>query len=278
VAGVTLGAIGEVREGVVVDPEVLVAQATSFVGQRVEEERTQVVGGEGLEPEQGGPGQERPGQREERVLRGRPDQDEQAVFHVREQRVLLGPAEPVHLVEEQDGAPALLAETGPSALGHLADVLHAGGDRRERLERLARRTGDEPGDRGLARARRSPQHHRRQPVGLDEHSQGPSRAEEVPLPDHLVEGAGAQSGGQRCASLEALGDRSAEQVVGHAWIVRADRPDRSSRSVGQIGPADRSGRSRGPRPPRTVTDVPPRRVKILQRHVNLPAPSGVFFP
>ena len=55
---------------------------------------------------------------------------------MREQRVLLRAVEAVHLVEEQDRAAALLAHAGAGPLRDLADVLHAGGDRRQRLERL----------------------------------------------------------------------------------------------------------------------------------------------
>ena len=54
VAGVALGAVGEVRERVVVDGEVLVAETTRVVGERTQQQRAQVVGRERLEPEQRG--------------------------------------------------------------------------------------------------------------------------------------------------------------------------------------------------------------------------------
>ena len=68
------------------------------------------------------------------------------------QRVLLRAVEAVHLVEEEDGAAALLAHAGTGPLGHLAHVLHARGDRRQRLERLLGGARDQAGDRGLAGA------------------------------------------------------------------------------------------------------------------------------
>ena len=40
-------------------------------------------------------------------------------------------------------------------------------------------------------------------------------AEQVLLADDLVEGAGPQPGGERRPALQPLGDRGAEQVVGH---------------------------------------------------------------
>src|SRR3954452_23165431 len=137
VAGVTLGAVSEVRERVVVDREVLVAEATQLVGERALQEGAQLVGGERLQAEEGGAREQRTGEREERILRRRADENEQPFFNVGQQRVLLGTTEPVHLVEEQDGSTALLPEASTSTLGGFAHVLHAGGDRRQRLEGLA---------------------------------------------------------------------------------------------------------------------------------------------
>ena len=215
VAGVALGAVGEVPERVVVDVEVLVAQAARSSVSARSEERTQVVDAQRLEPEQRGAREQRAGEREERVLGGGADEDEQALLDVREQRVLLGAVEAVHLVEEEDRAAALLADAGARPLRDLAHVLHAGGDRRHRLERLAGRAGDEAGDRGLAGAGRAPQHHRREAVGLDQHPERATGPEELLLADHLVEAARPEAGGQRRAPFEPLGDRGAEEVVGH---------------------------------------------------------------
>ena len=100
-------------------------------------------------------------------------------------------------------------------LRDLAHVLHAGGDRRQRLERLARRARDQAGDGGLAGTGRTPEHHRREAVGLDQHPQRATGAEQLLLAEHLVEGAGPQAGGERCPPFEAFGDRGAEEVVGH---------------------------------------------------------------
>ena len=59
---------------------------------------------QGFESEQGGPGHQRGVDLEERVLGGGSDQNQQTRLHRREQGVLLGLVEPVHLVQEQDGA------------------------------------------------------------------------------------------------------------------------------------------------------------------------------
>src|SRR3954464_13501538 len=100
---------------------------------------------------------------------------------MRQQCVLLGAVEAVDLVEEQDGAATLLTHAGAGALGDLAHVLHPGGDRRQRLEGLAGRPGDQPGDRRLPRARWAPEDHRREAIGLDEHAQRTSRAAHLVL-------------------------------------------------------------------------------------------------
>ncbi len=92
---------------------------------------------ERLEPEQRRAAEQRRVDLEVRVLGGGADQHEQAALDRRQQGVLLGLVEPVDLVEEQDRALPVLAEAVLGLGGHLADVLHAGGHRRQRLERLA---------------------------------------------------------------------------------------------------------------------------------------------
>ena len=127
VAGVALGPVDEVRRArrrrssrcSSPRPRVVVGRARAASSAR----RSSAV--ERLEPEQRGAREQRTGEREERVLGGRADEHEQALLDVRQQRVLLGAVEAVHLVEEQDRALALLAEAGPGPLGDLAHVLHA---------------------------------------------------------------------------------------------------------------------------------------------------------
>ena len=219
-AGVALGAIGQVHERVVVDPEVLIAETARLVGERALQERAQVVDAEGFESEQRRAREERAGQREERVLGGGTDEDEQSFLDVGKQRVLLRAIEAVHLVEEEDGAPTLLTDAGPGTLRDLADILHPGGDRGERLERLGRRPRDQSGDGGLAGTRRPPEDHRRQAVGLDQDPQWTTRTEELLLAEHLVERPGPQPGGQRRPPFEALRHGCAEQVFGHLAMLR----------------------------------------------------------
>src|SRR5262249_1510635 len=120
-----------------------------------------------------------------------------------------------------------------------------------------------------------PEHDRRETVALDQHPQRPSRAEEVLLAEHLVERPGSQPRGQRRTPFEAFGDRGGEEVVGHTQMLPGPpRPGTWRRSA--VAVSERCGSCVVLSP--AVTDVPPRYVGFLQRGVNLPRCSGVFFP
>ena len=134
---------------------------------------------------------------EERVLGRCADEHEETVLHARQERVLLGLVEPVDLVEEQDRAGASLPEPLARSLDDLAHVLHRGRHRRELLEGLRRAIGDQSRQRRLADAGRTPEDHRRQPVGVDEGPQRPTGGEQVLLADDLVEHPRSQPGGER---------------------------------------------------------------------------------
>lgn len=103
-----LGVLGE-GDGVLEAP---------LVAQRPPQQSSDVVVGEGFEGQQQGPGQQRGDDREVRVLGGRRDQGHPAVLDRGEQGVLLGLAEAVDLVEEEDG---LLAEAAGGAAGAVDD-------------------------------------------------------------------------------------------------------------------------------------------------------------
>ena len=120
---VAFGAVDEVGERVVVDRQVLVREPARVV-ERALEQIAEVVGRERLEPEQRRARQQRRREREERVLRRRSDQHHEPLFDVRQQRVLLGAAEAVHLVEEEDRAAPVLTHPGTRALRDFAHVLH----------------------------------------------------------------------------------------------------------------------------------------------------------
>jgi hypothetical protein len=179
-------------------------------GQAPGQDQPDLLGPERLEAEQERARQQRRVHLEVGVLGGGPDEHDQPVLHQGEQGVLLRPAEAVDLVEEQDGAHAVLAEAVAGPLGDLAHVLDPCAHGRQGLEGLGRGPGHQAGDRGLARSRRPPQHDRREAIGLDQAAQGLARAYEVGLADDLVEGAGPQPGSQGGLAGEAVLEGGAE--------------------------------------------------------------------
>ncbi len=140
---------------------------------------------------------------EEGILRGGPDEHDEAVLDGGQEHVLLGLGEAVHLVDEEHGPLALLAQAVLRLGQRLADVLHAGGRGRERGQVLGGGVGQEPGQGGLAGAGGPPQDRRADPVRLGQAAQRRAGADEVLLAHDLVEGAGAEAGGQGGLAPEA---------------------------------------------------------------------------
>src|SRR5690606_32543224 len=122
----------------------------------------EIVGRERFEPQYLAARQQRGIELETWVLGRGPDQHHGAVFHDRQEPVLLGPVEAVDLIdEEQRAMPAEALE--PRLLEDLLEVGNAGEDRRYLLEDVAGLVGEEACDGGLARARRPPQDQRPEP-------------------------------------------------------------------------------------------------------------------
>src|SRR5256884_7919304 len=112
---------------------------------------------EGLEYEHPTARQQRRRQLEAGVLRGGPDQRDDAVLDPGEERVLLRPVEAVDLVAEQDRAASFVLET---LLRQFDDLAHAGHPLRDRGERLEATIGvarDQARTGRLARAGRGPE-------------------------------------------------------------------------------------------------------------------------
>ena len=175
---------------------------------------------ERVEAEQRRPAEQRRVHLEERVLGGGADQRDEPALDAGEQGVLLRLVEAVHLVEEQDRALAPLAEPVPGPLEGVAHVLHAGAHRAQLLEGLAGVGGDGLGQGRLPGARRPPEDHRRQPVGLHQRPQRLPRAEQLLLADDVVEVPRPQPRRQRRVGRQRLLRRRREQVV----TPSADRP------------------------------------------------------
>ena len=150
-------------------------------------EGSQAVVVERVEPEQRRAASQRRVDLEERVLRRRPDQRQGPVLDGGKQGILLGLVEAVNLVEEQDRAAVVLAETLASPFDHFPDVLDARRHGRELLELLRGAAGDCQGQRRLAGAWRTPEQHGRQRVGFHETAQRLAGTEQVGLTDDVVD-------------------------------------------------------------------------------------------
>ena len=199
------------------------AAEAALVRERAADQGDEILCGERLEAQQEGARQQRGDDGERRVLRRGRDERHQAVLHRREQHVLLRLREAVHLVDEQHRrmAPRQLAAC---ALQLGADLLDAGGDRRQLHEAAVGGLRHHGGDGGLAHPGRSPQEHRhRLPVG--EAAQRRPGREEVLLPDDLIQRARPQPHGERRLRVRGVAEgsaarggrriRVAEQVEAH---------------------------------------------------------------
>ena len=158
-----------------------------------------VLVGERLQAPDAHPRQEGGVDLEVRVLRRCPDEGHRPVLDVREQGVLLRLVEAVDLVDEQDAAAAIQRQAllGARDRGpHLGD---AGHDGREGVEVGADRVREEPGERGLAGARRAPQEQRREVTAGDGPAERAALADELLLADELVQVARAHPRGEGLA-------------------------------------------------------------------------------
>ncbi len=108
-AGIAIADFGEELERVVVELYSLFAEATSFIGERATDDGFDVVDRQRFEFEHAAAADERAGQREEGILRGRADEDHGAIFNVGQEHILLGAVEAMDFVDEQERA---LTRTG----------------------------------------------------------------------------------------------------------------------------------------------------------------------
>ena len=140
--------------------------------------------------------QQRAVQRERRVLGGGADQRDRAGLHHGQKPVLLGAVEAVDLIDEQQRA--LPCPPPPRRLvERTLQVGDAGEHRRKLHEMQPRAGGEQPRDGGLAAARRAPEDQRGERPALQHPGERAVGAEQMVLPDHLIERARPQPISQR---------------------------------------------------------------------------------
>ena len=193
------------------DPPLAVAQLR--IAQGPHQQLAQVMGLQRLQAEQARAAHQRLVHLEERVLRGGADQGDGAVLDPRQQSVLLGGVEAVHLVDEQQAAQSVLLQPPLGRLHLGAQVLHAGEHGVEAAEVGAGAGGDDPGQGRLPHPGRPMQDQVADPIGGDGAAQQPARPEDLLLPLELIERARPQSIRQRCQPAAQLIAVVAEQIA-----------------------------------------------------------------
>jgi len=129
---------------------------------------------------------------------------------------LLRLAETVHFVNEEHGALALFPESLLRGGQRFPDIFHPGGGGRESDQKFGRRRGQQTSQRRLSCSGWTPQNGRAHPVRFGQSAQWGARTDEVPLPDHFVERAGAKPGRQGSLALQLTVGRVGEEA--HAGI------------------------------------------------------------
>ena len=219
VAGIPAGHVDQVSARIRVQHDLARAVAAFLVRQGHIQDLAGLFAGQRQQLENPAARDQRADHLEIGVLGGGADQHEGAVFDMRQQGILLGLVPAVDFVHEQDG---FLLVHAPALEGGIDDILQfglAGQHRRKGLEMGLGLVGDDLGQGGLAGAGRPPQDDgREQPVGLDGAPQQLAGADDLLLPDELVQRARAHAGGQRGLGIHAFLHGMVEEV-GHGLIV-----------------------------------------------------------
>ncbi len=157
-ARVTSGDPNEVRTSVIGEGELAIESL--WGGERPLDHRGDIVITERHEGDENRARQQRRNDAEGGVLgRGR-DEDDETVFHCRQEGVLLRLAEPVDLVEEEHGMPAVEVAFPLGGRDDFADVFDPGCDGRQLDEPSPGSGRDQVGERRLAGAGRAPEDRR----------------------------------------------------------------------------------------------------------------------
>ena len=171
------------------------ARQAPFVDQRTGDQGRDVGVGQGFEPQQQRTRQQRGDHGEAGVLRGCRDQGDDPVLHRGQQRVLLGLGEAVHLVDEQHGRGTPF-QLPPGRVEFGAQFPDPRGHRRELNEPGPGCVGDDGCQGGLADSRWPPQENAHR-LPRDQPAERSARAEQVLLPDELVQIRRTHPDGQR---------------------------------------------------------------------------------
>ena len=161
------------------------AVAARFVLERVIQQATDRFRRKGMQLEDERAAGERRIDEHGRVVRRRADQHDRAVLHIGQQHILLRLVEAVDFVHEQNRAHA--AQLVARALADLANLRDVRDDTGTAHEVALRGFGDHFRERRLAAARRTVEDDVGQAIGLDDAPQELAGAQDMLLPDNLVQ-------------------------------------------------------------------------------------------
>ncbi|MNK98503.1 hypothetical protein D3C87_1188680 [compost metagenome] len=149
---------------------------------------------------------------EGRVFGGGADEDQRAVFNVRQKRILLGFVETVHFIDEQNRALAVLAGLLLGDFNSLTDLFDPGEHCRDRFEVRIGDFREQPRQSGFTHSGRPPEDHRMQGTLLQRLTQRLAASEHVLLTDVLIQIGRTQTRGQW------LGNRCTAKQIHHVAL------------------------------------------------------------
>ncbi|OPZ75821.1 MAG: hypothetical protein BWY79_01907 [Actinobacteria bacterium ADurb.Bin444] len=168
-----------------------------------------------------------------RVLGRRSHKHHQSVLNRMEQGILLGFGEAVNLVDEQEGPPAVLAQTPRRPLQGTAHVTHSRSHSREFVKGHIHATRHKTSNCGLSGSRWPVKHHRSHMTRPQRSRQRPFRPQEVLLPHDLVEASGAHAGGERGLLGQRIDHPLGEELRSfHSFILATPEPTSPFASCG----------------------------------------------
>ena len=129
-----------------------------------------------------------------RVFRSGPDQNKGPVLYCSEQSILLGLAEAVNLVYEENWSrPRTEQAPRTGFVNHFTHFLHTRTDRRKSVEFTSRRLGHNTCKRGFAHPRRSPKYERSEVAALNHIAQNAALTDKMSLPHITIQAVGTHS-------------------------------------------------------------------------------------
>ena len=195
-AGVTARNVHQVVGRLGCDLHLAVAVAAFLIAECAPQQPAQVIGFQSFESKQPRAAHQRLVDFEVGVFSGRADQREGAVFHPRQQRILLGTVEAMHLIDEQNRAQSVALQAAMRFIHLMAQILHPGQHGIERAEMGSGVIGDDPRQGGFADSWRTMQDQVSDPIGGNGASEQPAFSKDRSLTDEFIQIAWTEAVGE----------------------------------------------------------------------------------